>query len=380
MLDDIAYGVRWLTAFVTGRGATALAVAGAVAAGVTLGSPVLPLIGLALGIPVTAALATMSHDHQQRQLRAHYREEIAATLGIAPGSVTMQHLRAVANGMPDRRIPGNKTLHEALERNDRHRTIAVVANVLSAIVATGLVFALHTFGLPGAASGWLANAGVSLTQAGAMEATLLATTAAVTGFGLDQLFGHAGNRMFGYTTPSLDDQIERVAGLVRRGHSMGIGQMMRMIVQVNPSIDQEIRARYGLSYRQLPPEHQRDVINHYDNAFQIRATTEAINRGLLPAQELAFAVEGRRSGVLPPATALLQAYASELEKAKAEGLEIPARPHTQRHALLERVPGVVQAQRFVDRVRGLAPQQGLSHVQRLEQQAAQHADTSKAIH
>ena len=379
MLDDIAYGVRWLVAFATGRGATALAVAGAVAAGVALGNPLLPVIGLALGIPVTAALATMSHDHQQRQLKSHYREEIAAVLGMDSREVTMEHLRRVARGIPERNIPGNRTLFEALERNDRYRTISVVANIASAVVAAGMVWGLHSFGLPTVISEWLGSVGITLGSGGMAEASVLAGAAAVTGLGLDQVFGKAGRTMFGYNTPSLHEQIERFSTLVRRGHTMGVGQMMAMVVQANPSVDQEIRNRYGLAYHQLPPEHQRDVIDHYDAAFQLRATTEAVNLGLMPAHELAFAVEGRRSGVLPPAATLVTAYRSELEKAKAEGFQPGAHPPA---GFMQRVPGIAQAQRFVDRVRGHshAGQDGLTHVQRLEHQAALHADTSKAIH
>jgi hypothetical protein len=380
MLDDIAYAVRWLTAFATGRGATALAVGGAMAAGVVLGDPLLPIIGLGLGIPVTAALATMSHDHQQRQLKANYREEIAAVLGIDARDVTMDHLRSVARGVPGRRIPGNRALYEALERNDRYRTISVIANIASAVVAGGLVWGLHSFGLPTVMSEWLSSAGIALGPGGVAEAIVMAGTATVTGLALDQVFGKAGRVMFGYDTPSLHEQIERLSVHVRRGHSMGVGQMMAMVAQANPSIDQEIHNRYGLYYRQLPPEHQRDVIDHYDAQFQLRATTEAINAGLMPAHELAFAVEGRSSGALPPAALLVSAYRSELEKAKAEGFN-PTAQHPA--GFIQRVPGIAQAQRFVDRVRGghsHASEEGLTHVQRLDHQAALQADASKTLH
>jgi hypothetical protein len=377
LLDDIAYGVRWLTAFATGRGATALAVTGA-AVGMAYGGVWLPLIGLALGVPVTAALATMSHHHQQQQLRAHYREEIAATLGIEPRQVTMEHLRAVANGIPERQIPGNRTLHEALERNDRGRSISVVANIVSAAIAAGVVAALHSLVGPTALVEGLQKI-LPLGASNLSEAMALGGVAAVTSFGLDQAFGVAGRRMFGYQQPSLNDRIERISNSVRRGQGIGVAQMMALVEEANPGVQREIKARFGLAFRQLPAEQQNDVIAHYDQEFQLKATTEAINHGLMPAQELAFAIEGRRSGMLPPAASLVQAYHAEVQKAKAEGIAIPERQP--QAGLMQRVPGLAQAQRFVDRVRGHAPAPaGLTHVQRLEQQAAQHADASKAIH
>lgn len=376
LLDDIAYGVRWLTAFATGRGATMLAVTGA-AAGMAFGGVWLPLIGLALGIPVTAALATMSHHHQQQQLRVHYREEVAATLGITPREVTMDHLRAVANGIPARQIPGNRTLHEALERNDRGRSISVVANIASAAIAAGVVTALHTLVGPAMLVEGMQKV-LPLSLGGASEAAILAGVAALTSFGLDQTFGQVGRRMFGYTTPSLNDRIERIGHSVRRGQSMSVMQMMALVEEANPGVQKEIKARFGLTFAQLPAEQQNDVITHYDQEFQIKATTEAINHGLMPVQELAFAIEGRRSGILPAAATLVQSYHAEVEKAKAEGIAIPERQP--QGGIMQRVPGLAHAQRFVDHVRGAHAPEGLTHVQRLEHQARQHAEASKAIH
>ncbi|MBY0354872.1 MAG: hypothetical protein K2Q12_03985 [Rickettsiales bacterium] len=373
MIDTIAYGLRWLAAFITGRGAATLAVAGAVGAGIAFGSPWLPIIGLAVGIPVTAALATMSHDHAQKQLRTSYREEVAAVLGIAPREVTMDHLRSVARGIPEQNIPGNLTLHQALERNDRHRTIAVVSNVVAAMGATAIIAALHFLAIPSALANFFTEVTPWLgigTGSGA-EAAVLAGTAAISGIGLDYGFNRAGRRMFGDDSPSLAARIERISHMVRRGQSVGTSPIMALVAEANGGVDQEIRQRYGLPYHQLPAEQQRDVIQHYDGEFQLKDSAEAISLGLMPAQELAFLIEGRRSGAVPTATTLVQAYHSELDKAKAQGIHIPA---PQEHvSALQRVPGLAQAQRFVDRVRGHAPDSGSparNHVERLEQQAS----------
>lgn len=384
MLDDIAYGLRWAAAFVTGRGATALATAVAVGIGVTtVGTPWLPMIGLALGIPVTAALATLSHDHKQKQLRAHYREEVASTLGIDPRTVTIDHVRTVARGNPVRGLPGNRTLAEAFDRNDRHRIISVAANVLSAIVAAGAVMGAYFFGLPDMLSGPLTQAFPALVgQQTLASAVVLGGTAAVTGLALDNVFDHAGMRMFGYRNPSIDDRIEHMANRLRRGQAVHASELMALVADANPPVAKNIRAYFGQEFQKLSLAQQQEITQQYDERFQLTALTEVLNRGLMPTQELAFAIEGRRSGVIPAPSTLLQAYRTEVQKAREEGIEIPA--HASAHGtFIERVPGFAQAQRFVDRVRGQSAQaEGLSHVQRLEQQAAlaSSLESSKTIH
>lgn len=348
-----------------------LAVMGAVGAGVAFGSIWLPIIGLAVGIPITAALSTMSHDHRQKQIRSHYRDEIGATLGIDPHSVTINDLRTVANGDPQRGIPPNQTLKEAIQRNDRGRSIAIVANVLSAVAAAGIVAVMHFASLPSALAEFL---GPSMSQifgsSSGVEATVLAGVAGVASFGLDQAFARAGRTMFDYTQPSLYERIDLLSLQQRRSQSIAVSQVMALVEEVNPGVKNEIFQRFGLPFRQLPPAQQQDVIDHYDAEFHLKATTEAVNLGLMPVHELAFAIEGRRSGALPPASTLIEAYQRERADAEARGVSLA--PTAPAH-LLDHVPGVEHARRFVERFRhpSASPDRAAqTHVQRLEQQSA----------
>ena len=376
MLENLNYGARWLAAFITGRGATAIGVGG-LSYLANANSLWIPAVGLTLGVPVTAMLATMSHTHTEKLVLDRYRSEIAAELKKSPHDVTMNDLRIAANGSEKDNIPGNRTLHEALLRNDRRRTIALAANILSAVLTLGLVALAPEMGfateelrqLPAHIFSSLPVLSSFATRFG------LAAVAGVASFGLDVVFKGLGNGMFGYDSPSLNLRIADIAKGQRHGITVQPEQLMGLIVDANPVISSEIQKKYGLNYYKLPPEVKRDVLKKYDAAFEISDMVEGLNLGLLPASELAFTIEGVRSGAHPPVRSLLEAYQRDREAGVITG-PAPLHDHVYEH-----IPGYEQAKNFVVRVRlpRLTPDgQKLSFTERLSQNL--HDEPSKTIH
>jgi hypothetical protein len=319
LIEQVESGAKRVAGFITGRGMTATAVA---LASPFLETPQLPIVGLTVGLPVTAAMSTMAHYEREDKILKNFREEIAASFGIDAQEVTHDHLRSLAYGNTKLGIEPQPFFHEILERNDKNRWIDIGANLSAAAVGIGFV---------------ALKGGTILTAisefAGASTIGLLAANPAVVGFiGLSLAAGAIVHAM-DYVCSSLVktafaerditayEMLEHFAKQKERGIALSQDQVMSVFTKIDKSLHHEIITDYGAPYRVLPEATRREVLDKYRDALHINDITDKINAGTVKINELAFLGAGAPSGVPERTPEQVAAMQAESERGLGEKLQ-----------------------------------------------------------
>ncbi len=289
MFDDIGSLARRAAAFITGRGATMTAVATAAAVMPGASATPLVLVGLGVGLPITAAMSTMAHHSNETRILNNFRAELAETFGVDPKDVTHDHLRLLAFGDESIGLEPQSFFKEALERNDKSRWIDMGANALGALGTMAFVAARGTSLLAMATTAGVAPA---LATAGLFAA------AAVMVMSMDKVFGMIGKSLFEDKERTTHDHLETMALNHGRGRSISQEAVMGVIATVNPSIQEYIALEFStsnkkgeVSYYDLPLATKTHLTQRYSEEFDIPALTSKINSGAINLSELPFIAE-----------------------------------------------------------------------------------------
>ncbi len=298
VLDDAALLTKRAAAYIAGKGATMTAVAIASAfIGPASSLATIPIIAMAVGLPVTAALSTMTHRHRETMIMNNFREEIAASFGIMPEEVTNNHLRTLAYGNPDAGIEPHPFFEQIIRKNDKHRWIDIGGNIAGAL-ATCLFVAFQAGKIGSIITHAAAATGIAALSAPWVPVVGTMLVAGVMAGAMDSVLTNLGMNFFGEKELSGYEILENLARQKGRGIELSQDQVMGLIAAVDPHIQQDIAQRFnGARYNTLSPSAREELIHHYNGAYDIQLITEKINRGEVKINELAFVSAGERSGV-----------------------------------------------------------------------------------
>lgn len=220
-----------------------------------------------------------------------YRDEIGAQLRKPASKVNERDLELIAKGDAKHGIPANKTIADGLSRIKTKRNIGMVVTTAS-ILGTLAILAVTGIGaLP------MLGTGSFLAATG----TLLAKAAI--GYGihsvLEKPMHWAAKKIFG-VEDNTSDHIADLRKQHKDGKAISREQVVGVFVSANKELSAFVRGQFGKDYDDLSVQQKRSITDAFEqNMLPVTAITDSINSGRVKISELAFAVEGKSSGVEP---------------------------------------------------------------------------------
>lgn len=418
VLEDFGYFAKRVSALMFGKqGAELLAaymgpLAGASiayiagfgesAAGATLEAAVGMTLAVGAVAGVSAGLVQSDFLHRRHMLKERYKKEIGAIVGKSPEKVTEADMEKVARGSFQENIQPNPTLHEEIHNTRLERNIG---GVLSVIAAAATFLILHSDAVHGALSQV-----VDTIAPGAGTAAMVATKLAVNGVaGLITYYGiktPAHWLAAAVTELELETTNDRVTDIKRAlasGHHISPEKVLEVFINAHPEVAEQLEAEYGRSYENLNHMHKRAILEEVQQSIDILRLTEDINHGRVRPEELAFTAFGQESGLAPAGEGSIQQHSTNVLhgmwhslKSLTGNYQHPAKAaDTQELAANLPMPGTTQfeihtpdantaslalnnyyeepgrKQNFVARIGRKVSDEGLTHVERLEQSTSQ---------
>lgn len=297
MWEDLKHNLTYAGLWLTGRGVVALSVLAAVGfAGI---NPMMaPLIALPLGMGMASYLSQREANYKRQRTTNSYRNEIASTLGKDPKEVTIEDLERVAEGDRRQGIPSNRLLDERWNNISLRRTLSIAAHMLGAIVAGAAVLVLfpEMFGDALSKAGETVSSALGVSSDTGLRMVASVAAGAIT-FTVDNAVYTGGEYVLGLNKTSLYNRVQDVKRAVRLGMNVSEYDMLGLFVQADPSLASAVQQRFGLPYEELSERERAYVLTLADPVYHIRALTQAVNEKRIHGNELAFILDGRRSGV-----------------------------------------------------------------------------------
>jgi len=263
--------------------------------------PLAHIWGLGASYAVDAYINYRDFKFEEDRLRHFFESEIAAQQGKNPEVLTNQDMYAVAEHNP--------TIAEALHRNKKNSWVNFAVSALAitaAVVATTIVLTaffpaapLITTFLVGMASG--------------LPVFL----------GAEYLLEQAGKKIFHLDEPSINEvsrqpnlqhelslpgQIRYLERLQSRRMLISQEQVFSTFLAARSDLAAAITSRYGAPFETLSDPIKEKALLDVGPQHNLEQITEDLNNRLVRAQELAFLVQGQKSGVakldVPHQTAL----------------------------------------------------------------------------
>ncbi|NBX03645.1 MAG: hypothetical protein EBR02_06250 [Alphaproteobacteria bacterium] len=280
------------------------AMTGLMAAGV-MSNPIV-LVGLAVISSISAVLTLLDGRAKEEILRQDYAEEIGAKLGKDPSTVTKDDLRLVAKGDPARGIAPNMVLQEKLKELDKSTWMNVAVSVVTTLSTIALM-------------GWLQAPGGLLAEGGAIANFL--------GHGLPGKIAHGMigllsfnlikaplkmiGRVFGMDKETTADKIDNLSQVIERGEGITREQVLDVYISSHKAMGIGIQKMFdNKKYDEMTPVEQKQVADfllspvrretlppEMQVLIDVDAVVSGLNNKRFNSSELAFAVQGDRSGV-----------------------------------------------------------------------------------
>ncbi len=239
---------------------------------------------LSVSLAATAGVLINQTHYQSKRatLRVMYKEEVAAQLGKSPDRIKDKDIELIAKGDAKRGIAANKTIAEELNTLKKRRNVGMLVTALT-ILATVAIVA----NLPNIVAG----------GAGLFAARMIA------GFAIHRVLENpirkAGKKLFNLDTPTTHDRIADISKQHRKGKTISREQVMSVFVSANKDLSQFVIDNYGMHYDKLSVQDKNVVVEAMEQHMPITSMTKNLNSGTVRISELAFAVEGKISGVEP---------------------------------------------------------------------------------
>lgn len=296
MWDDVKHNMTYLGLWLTGRGVVSLTMLSAVFLKVV--DPIVaPIIAVTIGIGTGSYFAFREANYRKQRTANSYRNEIAATLGKDPREVTVDDLELVAEGSRRAGLPLNRTLDERWDNISLRRTLSVASHLIGALVAGAAVLTLF----PDMLGPTLEHGGSivsSLLGVGADTGTRIVSSlcAGAITFSVDNLVYASGEHLLGLNHANLYEHIQLLKRQMRSGVALSNDDTLGLFVHADRTLDAAIHTRFGQPYDALTREQRAYVLDLADPVFHVRDITTALNEKRIHANELAFILDGRRSG------------------------------------------------------------------------------------
>lgn len=248
---------------------------------------------LSIGVAAVASiLINQTHYKSKRaSLREMYKDEVAAQLGKSPSQIKDKDIDLVARGDAKRGIAANKTIAEELQTLKKRRNVGMLVTALSIIGTVAIIANLFPYA--------------------AAAASASALTTGIAGMGSRMLLGYAihrlldepikkaGKRIFNLNTPTTHERIAELNKQHRKGRNITREQVLSVFVSANRDLSNFVIDNYGMHYDKLSVQQKNTVVEAMEQHIPIANLTKSLNSGSVKLSELAYAVEGKISGVAP---------------------------------------------------------------------------------
>ncbi len=257
---------------------------------VTVGSA---LGGVGIAAAISAMLAQVDYEDKKRNLKRFYREEIA--------SVFDKTKRKVKNSDVDQMAKHNHTINEQMHKNRRERLLNVGTIFAATSVALGVVMlgmAAQMF-VPLVAFGGSAALIGEITTGVALEMAVKGAVGLVAYSYARDPIQKVGEKLLGLNKTTGHELIKQIHKDHSKGDAISEERVFEVFVHANPELDKHIKTRYGRKFDELSVGDKEVLTETIGTQLGVKQMTDDINQGRVKAHELAFAVEGKMSGVLP---------------------------------------------------------------------------------
>ncbi|MFZ4540301.1 MAG: hypothetical protein ACOYNL_00640 [Rickettsiales bacterium] len=295
MFDDIKDYIRQFKVYALGKGLLTLAVFGAGALGAATGIGVLiPATVIAVGgFALTVVRRLHSQMIYEENMVDLYRDNIAATLSVAPADVTRADLKEAART--------NEIINEALKRQHKKTLLTIATAALSGAVSIGLIMA---FGFDQTLKG-LADTNLK----GALEplagfvgvGTVASLSNMVVHEGLDAIIGYGT----GIHKAAAHDLIYKMDLQIQRGKPISREEVFGVVVAADHSLQERIIQKFKKPYAALTHGEKSHLLHEFNLARTMDNIALAISDKKVRPGYLAFAAHDPRISkpqLIPPAT------------------------------------------------------------------------------
>ena len=257
------------------------------------------LIGGGIGFAsiASAAINVIKYINLRSDVCDLYRDEIASKLGKSPEKVTVKDMDALAEGIPERGIPANKALAEELDNLRQERNIGIGVTIVSIMLAIPLAMAVMTgFGLPVVALQTLFTA-PTLPLLGSFATQL------VVGFLSHKLLEYPiekiGHEIFSIANETTHERIELLMKDRADGKTLSKEQVLGVFVGAKQEFSNFVESSFGKPYDKLDLKQKQSMLESFEQYIPLTNITASLNAGITEVSELAFLVQGDKSGVAP---------------------------------------------------------------------------------
>ena len=246
----------------------------------------------AVGIGIAAAASVMINqaDYQSKRaaLRRMYKDEVGAQLGISPSKVKDRDIDLVAKGDPKKGIAGNKTIADELNKLKKRRNVGMLVTIASLLATVAVIL---TVVAPA-----IATTGAALTVGGLI-------TKLIAGFTIHKILESPikkfSKKIFHLNEVTTHESIVELNKEHRNGKTLSRAQVLGVFVSANNELSQFVTQQYERPYDKLSVQEKQLVVEAMEQHIPITDITRNLNSGTIKISELAFAVEGKISGVEP---------------------------------------------------------------------------------
>ena len=260
---------------------------GGAAGGIASGIGSVLLVGGAAG--VSTLLTLMDYNNERDQLLHDYKHELQVQFDLGQKKPTRRDLEALAAGDPQRGVEANNVLADHLKKLRTERNMGIGLSIASSLIAMGTAKAV------------VAAVGLSAAGVTGIAALLPVAVAGAVGvaayYTAKEPLHWIADKLYGVDKPSVHERIEKIISEHARGKPISEEQVFGVFAEAKPELGNAVKRAYGKSFDDLSADKQRAAVLTFSQGTAISDYTIGINSNRIKATELAFAVEGRASGV-----------------------------------------------------------------------------------
>lgn len=268
-----------------GKYAVQQAVAGGIGGASAGVGGVFSVAGVSFAAAASVMINQAVYQHRRAELREMYKDEAAVQFGKSPKKITDKDIDLLAKGDQTRGIAGNKTIAEELSQSKKRRNLGMLVSTASILGTLAIVMAISGF-IPPEALG-----------AGVYAAKFIAGVAIHEL--LEKPIHWLGKKIFGMEDTSTHERIAELNKEHRNGKSITKEQVLGVFVSANKELNNFVKEQYAKPYDKLSVQEKRAMVEAVEQYIPLKNITENLNSGRVKISELAFSVEGQRSGVAP---------------------------------------------------------------------------------
>jgi hypothetical protein len=245
-----------------------------------------------VGVASAASIMINQADYQSKRaaLRKMYKDEVGAQLGISSSKVKDRDIELVAKGDPKNGIAGNKTIADELHKLTKRRNVGMLVTVVSLLATVAVIATLVTPAITAATVGATLTAGALITKL-------------IAGFTIHKILENPikklSKKIFHLNEVTTHERISELNKEHRNGKVLTRAQVLGVFVSANKELGQFVTEQYERPYDRLSVQEKQLVVEAMEQHIPLTNITKNLNSGTVKISELAFAAEGKISGVEP---------------------------------------------------------------------------------